>query len=92
LLGEYSAATPFLNFREGRFGSVEEPGYMPVDVGNLPLMSAVNAAESLVEICNIRMGQGSRQAILQQFLAFFEMHMPHFRPLKSVAVLSGILS
>lgn len=92
LHGEYSAATPFLNFREGRFSSVEEPSNIPILTDRLPLMSAVNTAHSLAEIRNIRMSQSHRQAILQQFLAFFEMHMPHFRPLKSVAVLSGILS
>jgi len=92
LQGAYSAATPFLNFREGRFSSLEEPGYMPVLMDSLPLMSAVNAAQSLEEISGIRMSHEHRQVILQQLLAFFEMHMPHFRPLKSVAVLSGILS
>ncbi|HET8573334.1 MAG TPA: recombination protein O N-terminal domain-containing protein [Edaphocola sp.] len=92
LLGQYSDTTPFLDLREGRFSSINEPGSVPILADRLPVMSAVNAALSLAEIRNIRMGQGCRQAILQQFLAFFEMHMPHFRTLKSVAVLSGILS
>jgi len=92
LHGEYSAATPFLNLLEGRFSSVEGPANIIVHVDSLPVVSAVNAAQSLPEIQNIRMGQTQRQAVLQQFLTFFELHMPHFRPLKSVAVLSGILS
>lgn len=92
ILGEYAPLTPFLNLREGRFSNIEESGPLPILADSLPIMSAVNAAQSLSEIQSLRMSQKHRQAILQQFLAFFEMHMPQFRPLKSVTILSGILS
>lgn len=92
LLGAFGKDTPYLNLNEGIF-TAEESGQTSALASNtVQFMSYINAAASLEEICQIKMPQEMRKLILKQFLAFFELHLPHFRPLKSLAVLSAVLS
>lgn len=90
--GEYSSNTPILDLSEGRFTSSEPvfPPYIPEE--DAALMSQLNRAKDLSEIQILKMNSESRKRILQYFVDFFQKHAPHFRNLKSAAILSAILN
>lgn len=92
LSGNYSATTPYLNLHEGRFEALESLQAIDIFPGSAPFMSKINEAQSLDNVCRINMNHEMRKMVLQQFLHFFELHLPRFHPLKSVSILSGILS
>jgi DNA repair protein RecO (recombination protein O) len=92
LLGRFSEQTPFADIREGRF-SAGEPILPPfVEKENAKMMDLLSQATTVEEIQQIRLGNQQRREILDCFLQFYQFHLPHFRSLKSVAVLSAILS
>lgn len=92
LLGRFSEQTPFADIQEGRFSAVE-PGFPPfVEKENAALMDQLSRAGTIEEIQHIRLGNLQRRKILDYFLQFYQFHLPHFGNLKSVAVLSAILS
>jgi len=92
LSGAYTAITPYLDLQEGRFS--ETQGHLPPFIGGeeASLMSRINNAGTIAAISSIRMDNKTRQNLLQNFLFFFRLHAPHFRELKSLPVLSAILS
>lgn len=91
LLGGFSEQTPFADIQEGRFSAVE-PDFPPfVERENAALMDLLSRAGTIEEIRGIRLGNQQRRKILDYFLQFYQFHLPHFRNLKSVAVLSAIL-
>ena len=90
--GNYSESTPILDLGEGRFSS-SEPIYPPYIIEeDAALMSQLNTAKDFNEIQHIKMSTETRKRILQLFVDFFQKHIPHFRNLKSAAILSAILN
>ena len=90
--GNYSLITPILDLSEGRFSNLE-PVYPPYIVAqDAAIMSILNEATNLSEINDIKMSKETRKRILQYFVDFFQKHAPHFRDLKSAAILSAILN
>lgn len=92
LSGRYTTITPILDLSEGIFSN-SEPVYPPyINEEDAALMSQLNAAEHFHEIQLIKMSNETRKRILQLFVSFFQKHIPHFRNLKSAAILSAILN
>jgi DNA repair protein RecO (recombination protein O) len=88
--GNYSERTSFTDIHEGRF-TEETPHYPPFISGNeASLMSELNLAVSLEAIQAIKMNADERRKMLQYFLTFLQLHVPHFRELRSVAILTAI--
>lgn len=92
LSGNYCQATPYLNLHEGCFEAFEHMQATDVAANSAQFMSLINTAESADAAGKIKMSHETRKIVLQQFLHFFELHLPRFHPLKSVPILSGILS
>jgi len=92
IFGSYRSDTPYLNLREGRFSSDEHLQMSEVYPESIPYMSRLNEARDYESIQAIKMSHDVRMIVLKQFLAFFQYHLPRFRPLKSVAVFGGIFS
>jgi DNA repair protein RecO (recombination protein O) len=92
LLGEYCETTPYINLQDGAFVSTENQQTKNIIPESIPIMSQLNKAESVEDILSVKMTNEMRKVVLNQFLLFFEIHFPHFRPLKSVAVMAEILS
>lgn len=92
ILGAYGEDTPFLNLENGTFTRDESLQTSGLFSESIEIMSRINLSSSLEEILLVKMTHDMRKLVLKQFLQFFEIHFPHFRPLKSVAVLSEILS
>ncbi len=89
--GLYSATTPFADIYDGRF-STEASRFPPFITGEeAKLMSDLNQAATLPEIGAIKVTGTERKTALQNYLAFMELHIPHFKPLKSLPVLTSIL-
>jgi DNA repair protein RecO (recombination protein O) len=89
--GHYSDLTPFSDVHEGRFS--KSMSYFPpfIEGNDAALMSVLNDANSLESISAINMSGAERKRMLQHFLAFLQLHVPHFRELKSLPILSAIL-
>lgn len=92
LSGNYCPATPYLNMNDGCFEARESIQSTNIISDSAVFMSRINGAKSLKEAIQINMNHEMRKTVLQQFLHFFELHLPRFHPLKSVSILSGILS
>jgi len=92
LSGSFSTETPLLDLSEGRFTHLEAI-YPPfITSATAEIMSRLNHAKNLEEIKEIKMSKTTRKAVLNYYLAFFQKHLPHFKELKSVAVLAAILN
>jgi DNA repair protein RecO (recombination protein O) len=90
LSGEYSAENPFADIHEGRF-SVHSSAYPPFITGrHASLMSELNQAANPDKIQEVKMTAEERKVVLQYFLSFLQLHVPHFRELKTIAVLTAI--
>ncbi|KAA5537479.1 DNA repair protein RecO [Taibaiella lutea] len=90
LSGEYNTESPFADIHEGRF-STHSSAYPPFITGTYAsLMSELNQASSLNEIQQIKMTAEERKTVLQYFLSFLQLHVPHFKELKTIAVLTAI--
>lgn len=91
LSGEYSEMYSFADVHEGRF-SAEASRFPPFISGvEAALMSRLNYALSLEAITEIRMSLAERRQMLQHFLTFLQLHVPHFRPLRTLDILTAIL-
>lgn len=90
--GSYCLKTPFLNLNEGQFTEEESTQNLQLDSKTLDLLSRINKSEQIVELIDLRIPPQVRQDILNQYITFFEYHLPRFKPLKSVPILSAILS
>lgn len=92
LSGRFSEETPFVHIREGRFAAAE-PDFPPfIEKENAKQMDLLSRAATIEEVQHIRLSNTQRRKILDYFLQFYQFHLPHFRDLKSVAVLSAILN
>ncbi|WP_118973714.1 DNA repair protein RecO [Taibaiella koreensis] len=91
LSGEYSEEYSFVDVHEGRFS--KEVSHFPPFISGTEagLMSRLNYAATLEEITAIRMNLNERRLLLDHFLFFLQLHVPHFRPLRSLDVLKAIL-
>lgn len=91
LSGEYSDTEHFADIHEGRFSTTVSQ-YPPfIDGEEAALMSALNKASSFEEITSVRMTGAERKKMLQYYLAFLQLHVPHFRELRSLAIITAIL-
>jgi DNA repair protein RecO (recombination protein O) len=92
LSGHFSETTPYLDLSEGRF--TEHAAFYPpfTTAEEAELMGRLIAAESFEMVQQIKINNLLRKEILNHFLAFLQTHIPHFRELKSIAVLSAILN
>lgn len=90
IAGNYSGETSFADIHEGRFAA-ESSHYPPFISGSeASLMSELNQATSLEAIQTVKMNAEERRKMLQYFLTFLQLHVPHFRELRSVAILTAI--
>lgn len=89
--GQFSELTPFFNFVSGTF-TTSQPQFPPFIEGATALiLSRINSVTSIHELTQIP-NIPERKLILQALLLFMEYHYPDFKPLKSLPVLSIILS
>ncbi len=90
LSGEYSTGTTFADVHEGRFS--EHSSQFPpfITDHSAALMSALNQANTLEAIQQVKMNAEERKNMLQYFLTFLQLHVPHFRELRTIAVLTAI--
>jgi len=88
--GTCQEKTPYADVHEGRFS--EYPSVLPpfIGDGNAALMSALNQAATMEAISEVKMTAEERKNITQYFLAFLQLHVPHFRELKTLSVLTAI--
>ena len=91
LSGSYSAATPHADLHEGRYtGSVSR--FPPFIEGReAEIISELNYAADAEAISQVRMNNEERRQILHYFITFLQLHVAHFRDLKSLPVLTAIL-
>lgn len=90
IAGHYSIETPFVDIHEGQFAS-ESSHYPPFITGREGLlMSELNQADSFDVIQAIAMTAIERKLMLQYFLSFLQLHVPHFRELRSLSILTAI--
>lgn len=90
LSGEYNTTTPFVDVHEGRF-SEHSSAFPPfITDRNAMLMSALNQATTFDEIEEVKMNAEERKNMMQYFLTFLQLHVPHFRELRTIAVLTAI--
>lgn len=90
MAGEYSEATPFADIHEGRF-SEHSSAFPPFITGHAAaLMSALNQASGLEAIQLIKMTAEERKTMMQYFLQFLQLHIPHFKELRTLSVLTAI--
>lgn len=91
LSGEHNEEYSHVDIHEGHF-SRELSQYPPFISGEeARLMSALNKATSFEEIVTITMPGSERKKMLQYYLAFLQLHVPHFRELRSLAIITAIL-
>ena len=90
--GIFSDNTPHIDLQEGRFSETQAHFPPFIDLAEVKLMSSLNQSEAVADIIGVKMDNITRRNILHNFLAFFRLHEPHFRELKSLPVLSAILS
>jgi len=90
LSGEYSEAHPFADIHEGRF-SEHSSVFPPFITGRYAqLMSELNQAPDMEAIRLVKMNAEERKMVLQYFLSFLQLHVPHFKELRTIAVLTAI--
>lgn len=90
LAGNFSTETSFADVHEGRFAE-ESSHYPPFISGrDAALMSELNQADSFEKIQQVSMSADERKRMLQYFLMFLQLHVPHFRELRSLAILTAI--
>ncbi len=89
--GRYSAETPHLNLSEGRF--TDKPALFPpfIEAQEAALISNINQCNSVPDVTGMGNMDGWRRSIMQHFLLFFKLHVPHFKDLRSLPVLITIL-
>jgi DNA repair protein RecO (recombination protein O) len=91
LSGAYSEADRFADIHEGRFSAAVSQ-YPPFIEGQeAALMSLLNKASSFEAIMAITMTGAERKKMLHYYLAFLQLHVPHFRELRSLAIITAIL-
>lgn len=91
LSGSYSAGTPHADLHEGRYSSAVSR-YPPFIEGReAEIMSMLNYAADLESISQVKMTNDERRQLLHHFIAFLQLHVAHFRDLKSLPVLTSIL-
>lgn len=91
LSGNYSEATPYIDLAEGKFSG--QQGLLPpfIEGDEAMLMDDLNKENHLEQIHLIKLQASVRSNLLQYYISFLQWHVPHFAPLKSVAVLKAIL-
>lgn len=91
LAGSYTTDTPYADLHDGRYSS-HLPALPPfVEGEDAAVMSALNAAADLDAISAIKLSSAARRKALDHFIAFLQLHVAHFRELKSLPVLTAIL-
>ena len=91
LAGEYSELYHYADVHEGRFSAAVSQ-YPPFIEGDeAALMSVLNKADSFEEIMAIKMTGAERRKMLQYYLTFLQLHVPHFRELRSLAIITAII-
>lgn len=89
--GVYDEVHGFADVQEGRFAA-EASRYPPFIGGEeAALMSALNGATTAPEIALIKMNTEERRKMMQYFLLFLQLHVPHFTEPRSLAILTAIL-
>lgn len=90
IAGHYTTSTAYADLHEGLF-SEESAYYPPFITGKeAALMSMLNQATSFDMIQEVRMNAEERKKMLQYFLTFLQLHVPHFRELRSLTILTAI--
>jgi len=89
--GSYQPETPFADIHEGRFGTA--PGHYPpfIEGREAALMSLLNQASSFESVIAVKMTGAERKKMLQYFIGFLQLHIPHFRELRTLQILTAIL-
>lgn len=91
LSGAYSETYHHADVHEGRFSETVSQ-YPPFISGDeAALMSTLNKANSFEEIAGVKMTGAERKKMLQYYLAFLQLHVPHFRELRSLSIITAIL-
>lgn len=87
----YAPDKPYLKLDEGRFVQAEPqlPHFWAGEEAEL--MGRLNDIQTLEEIKTVRLQSSLRSRLMENFQQFFEYHIPGFKPLRSVPVLSAIL-
>jgi hypothetical protein len=90
LAGNFSDETSFADVHEGRF-TQESSHYPPFISGrDASLMSELNQADSFEKVQEVKMNADERKRMLHYFLTFLQLHVPHFRELRSLSILTAI--
>jgi DNA repair protein RecO (recombination protein O) len=91
LSGEYSEQYHHADVHEGHF-SQNMAQYPPFISGEeARLMSDLNKAASFEAVAAVKMTGEERKKMLQYFLTFLQLHVPHFRELRSLSIITAIL-
>lgn len=90
IAGSYSAVTHSVSLQEGIF--VSDLGILPpyVSGGEAQLMSKLNTADSVNALQQIVLTAAERKAMMGYFITFLQWHVPHFKELKTLKVLTDI--
>jgi DNA repair protein RecO (recombination protein O) len=92
LSGKYSDEYRYINLQEGIFcknGSNVPPF---IEGAEAAAMSTLNQCNSIAELLQLENLGPLRRNLLQHFLLFYKLHVPQFKDLRSLPVMTTILS
>jgi DNA repair protein RecO (recombination protein O) len=92
LSGNYSAQTPYLDLQEGIFTSRIPPHPYYLDTTLSEYSGRLIQAATPEAASQIPLNRHTRRQLLNAYMDYFALHLPDFRPLKSIAILHELLS
>ncbi len=91
LSGSYSKETPYADLHEGRYTASVSRFPPFIDGREAELMTKLNYAADAETISRVSLTNEERRQALDHFITFLQLHVAHFRDLKSLPVLTAIL-
>lgn len=81
----------YFDLKEGNFSSVR-PDHPQFLENRLAVITAeLLKARKWVELSGVKLNQDSRRALLEAYEQYYHLHIPDFRPLKSIRILREII-
>jgi DNA repair protein RecO (recombination protein O) len=92
LQGEYSAATPLIDLREGQFVASAPSHANHIDDELAKITSEINAISFYSDLEKIKLGRNTRRQLLEAYQSYIALHVQDFGEMRSWKVLQEILS
>jgi DNA repair protein RecO (recombination protein O) len=90
--GKYNEHTsPLLDLHDGRYTRLPGNATAVIEGEYAALMSQFNSMVSLEDTSLMRVSIEKRRTILSYFLVFLQLHLPHYRELKTLPILTSLM-